>query len=161
MADLKGISRLIGYALYHARLYDDLATMKRLEKEKAEFMRIMVHELKSPAAAAKMMADLLKNRDSLDSRMAELPIRISDRMDHLLSLAGEILLLAKVKSGDPLGKIEILNLVERVSRDCIPYIEQAEDKGLKLTLDIGSDNLPVRFDSQGLDLVCCPGNLLI
>jgi GAF domain-containing protein len=43
LAGLCGISRLIGYALYHAKLYDDLATMKRLEQEKAEFMRIMVH----------------------------------------------------------------------------------------------------------------------
>ena len=45
------VCRLIGYALYHARRYDDLATMKRLEKEKAQFMRVMVHELKSPVAA--------------------------------------------------------------------------------------------------------------
>jgi len=32
---LEDISRLIGYTLYHAKLLDDLASMKRLEQEKA------------------------------------------------------------------------------------------------------------------------------
>jgi transcriptional regulator with GAF, ATPase, and Fis domain len=65
LAPLRIVSRLIGYALYHARLYDDLATLKQLEKEKAQFMRVMVHELKSPVAGAKMMADALQYHDSI------------------------------------------------------------------------------------------------
>ncbi len=153
MDNLKSVSRLIGYALYHARLYDDLLTMKRLEKEKAEFMQIMVHELKSPAAAAKMMADVLKDTDFHDPRIAELPIRISDRMDHLLNLAEEILVLAKVKSGEPLGKIEILDLANETRQVCTPYRDQAESKGMEFELDAGSKILPIRFDSQGLNLV--------
>ncbi len=41
---LENISRFIAYALYHARLYDELATFKGLEKEKAEF-RMQEHFL--------------------------------------------------------------------------------------------------------------------
>ncbi|MBD3327076.1 GAF domain-containing protein, partial [candidate division KSB3 bacterium] len=53
LPQLQSIARLVGYVLYHARLLDDLATLKRLEQEKATFMRIMVHELKAPVTAAK------------------------------------------------------------------------------------------------------------
>ncbi len=52
---LKNIARFVAYALYHAQLYDELATLKGLEKEKAEFMRILVHELRSPVATSKML----------------------------------------------------------------------------------------------------------
>ena len=56
LPQLRNIARLVGYALYHARLLDDLTTLKRLDQEKATFMRIMVHELKSPVTAAKILS---------------------------------------------------------------------------------------------------------
>ncbi len=150
---LESISRMVGYALYHARLYDDLATMKKLEEEKAEFMRIMVHELKSPAAAAKMMADLLKGQDYDNPKIADLPPRISNSMDHLLKLAGELLILAKVKSGGPLGEIVVLDAVEEARRVCEPYQAEATTKGLLLSTAFPNAPLKIRFDSQGFHLV--------
>jgi CheY-like chemotaxis protein len=41
---LKNISHMVGYALYHAKIYDDLATMKKMEMEKARFMQIILEE---------------------------------------------------------------------------------------------------------------------
>jgi signal transduction histidine kinase len=153
LQSLRGIARMIGYALYHARLYDDIRSLKRLEKEKAEFMRIMVHELKSPVAAAKMMTDLLEEQTDVDEMVASLTGRVSDCMDRLLALIGDILDLARVKSGDPLGEIAVIDLVGRTRDGCEAYREQAEGKGLALTVELADAALPVRMDSKGFALI--------
>jgi len=150
---LRGIARLIGYTLYHARLLDDLATLKRLEQEKATFMRIMVHELKSPVSASKMMADLLATYSLENPKIAHIPGRISARMNQLLELIKDMLELAKVKSGDPLGDISVLDLVVETEKGCQPYINQAQDKGLSMSIKYLEESLPVRFDSQGYALI--------
>jgi signal transduction histidine kinase len=150
---LQHVSRLIGYTLYHARLLDDLATLKRLEQEKATFMRIMVHELKSPVSAVKMMADRLASHPLENSKIAHIPGRISTRMDQLLDLIKDMLELAKVKSGDPLGDISVLDLVVETQKGCEPYRNQAEDKGLSMSITYLEESLHVRFDSQGYALI--------
>ncbi len=151
---LQAVSRLIGYALHHARLYDDLATLKRLDQEKADFMRIMVHELKSPVSAAKMMADILiATYGDADPKAADITSRIADRMDQLGALIQDILSLAKVKSGDPLGDVKAIDLSAETRDGCEAYREQADAKGLALTVDVPDTPVVVRFDSQGLRLV--------
>ena len=145
---LQHVSRLVGYTLYHARLLDDLTTLKRLDQEKATFMRIMVHELKSPVTASKMMADLLASYSLENPKIAHIPGRISARMKQLLELITDMLGLAKVKSGDPLGDICILDLVAETEKGCQAYIDQAENKGLTMHLECRETSLPVRFDSQ-------------
>ncbi len=150
---IKTISRLIGYALHHAKIYDDLATMKQLEKEKAKFMRVMVHELKSPVSAAKMMTYALNEvRDDPDN-VAKYTEKIAARMDQMTQMVGDMLELAKVKAGDPLGKISVLDLTSETREACAPYAEQAEAKGLTLQVELPGEPLNIRFDSQGYSLV--------
>jgi len=155
---IRTISRLIGYALHHARIYDDLASMKQLDKEKAKFMRVMVHELKSPVSAAKMMIYALGEVINEPDRVAEFTDKISARMDQLAQMIGDMLELARVKAGDPLGSISVLDLTSETRAACEPYAEQAAAKGLELKITLPEDPLPVRFDSQGYSLVA--SNLL-
>lgn len=150
---LKQISRLIGYTLYHARLLDDLTTLKRLEQEKATFIRIMVHELKSPVSAAKTMVNLFDLYPLEDPKIAHIPGKISTRLDLLLELIKDLLELAKVKSGDPLGDITVLDIVGETKKGCEPYISQAKEKGLSLHVEYPDEPLHVRFDSQGYALI--------
>lgn len=153
LVSLQNIARLIGYTLYNARLLDDLATLKRLEQEKAIFIRIMVHELKSPVSAAKTMTNLFKLYPLENPKIAHLPGRISTRLDQLLILIKDLLELAKVKSGDPLGDIAVLNLVDETKKGCEPYIAQAEEKGLDMHVEYPNEPVRVRFDSQGYELI--------
>jgi len=150
---LSSVSRLIGYALYHAKLYDDLATMKRLEQEKAEFMRIMVHELKSPVAAAKSMADALGQYGNLDERSSGMMGRISGRMEEMGELIGDMLVLAKAKSGGPMGQVAVVDLRAEAAGVCERFREPAEQKGLALEVELSGEAVPVRTDTMGLPLV--------
>ena len=150
---LHTISRLIGYALYHARLYDDLASMKQLEKEKAKFMRVMVHELKSPVSATKMMTYALGEVHDEPDRVVEFTDKIAVRMDQMTQMIGDMLELARVKAGDPLGNISVLDIGAETYTTCQPYLEQAQVKGLVLEVNLPDEELHVRFDSQGYLLV--------
>ena len=150
---LQSVSRPIGYALYHARIYDDLATMKRLEKEKASFMRIMVHELKSPVAAIKMMADMLRQTAGDDPKVTHMAGRISQRTEDMLHLVRDLLELARIKSGQVLGKVAVLDLAEQTRSACEPYQDQAAAKGVALSLTLPRDPVPVRLDSKGCNLI--------
>lgn len=150
---LRSISRTVGYSLYHAKLYDDLATMKQVEKEKAGFMRIMVHELKSPVAAAKMMTDVLAEFYKDDAQISKMTGRIGARLEQMTEMVSDMLGLARVKEGGALGDVGVLDITEELARQCQAYREHAEMKGLQLIAQLPDTAVPVRFDSKGLQLV--------
>jgi signal transduction histidine kinase len=123
---LQSVSRFVAYALYHARLYDELATLKGLEKEKAEFMRIMVHELKSPVAASKSLVSALQYMHRDNQELNDVLTKIGGRMDQLFTLVGDILRLSQIKAGGPLGEIAVCDLVAETRTGCQTYVEEAE-----------------------------------
>lgn len=150
---LESISQLIAYSLYHARLYQELASMKALKKEKAKFMRVLVHELKSPAAGAKMLASSLQFVNKDNSAVCKALDKIEGRMDSLLGMVEDILQHSRIGAGDPMGEISTFDLRQPLTEGAETYREQAEAKGLELRLDIPEESLPIRFDQKGLELV--------
>jgi signal transduction histidine kinase len=150
---LQHIARLIGYALYHAKLHNDIATLKQLETEKAKFMRVMVHELKSPVATTKMLADTYRQFHNVHPKMDALTAKVSDRMTQLQDLITGLLELSKVKSGEPLGEITVLDLAILTTEVAQEYQDQARQKGLEMTVDVPETPLEIRFDQQGCQLV--------
>jgi len=150
---LRSLARMIGYALYNAKLYDDLATMKQLEKEKAGFMRIMVHELKSPVAASKMMTQVLAELFGHEPKITKMTGRIASRLDQMTELVTDMLSLAQVKQGGALGDVNVLDLRALTEAGAASYREQAELKGLEFALTLPAGAVPVRFDSKGYELV--------
>lgn len=150
---VKSTARLVGYALYHARLYDDLASMKRLQQEKAKFMSIMVHELKSPLAAAKMITDTILMKYVPSDAIEKTVEKIAGRLDGMLELIKDTLTLSRVQAGNVLGDICVVDIRETVEENVEMYKEQAEIKGLLLEVDLPDIPVNVRIDKQGLKLI--------
>lgn len=150
---LKSVSRFVAYALYHARLYDELATLKCLDKEKAEFMRIMVHELRSPVGASKSLVSSLRYTNRNDLKLSHVLTRIEVRMDQLLNLVEDILQLSRIKAGHPLGDITTYDLTIETRTTFEPYREEAKMKGLSMTMNLPEGPLFVRIDQQGYHLI--------
>lgn len=150
---LTRIARMVGYVLYHARVLDDLRSMKALQREKARFMRVMVHELKSPVSSARMLLDLLI-RDMVGPEMrGELLGRIRGRLDALLGTIKDTLDLARAESGDPLGRVEEVKLHACVFEVCNPYRDQALAKGLTFKVRSAARDPVLRIDTKGLNLI--------
>jgi signal transduction histidine kinase len=150
---LQSVSRFVAYALYHARLHDELATLKGLEKEKAEFMRILVHELRAPIGTSKSLAATLRYLNQKDGKLDSVLGRIEARMDALLTLVDDILRLSQIKAGRPLGDIEVYDLGLKTRTDCEPYLDEATAKGLSLSLDLPASPVHVRIDLQAYHLI--------
>lgn len=112
------VARIVGYALCHAQLYDDLLTMKQFQREKAKFMGVMVHEFKSPVGAARMMAELLQEGMVGPEKQQQFFQRILVRLDGLQQLIAESLEFPRVESAEVLGEIAIIDLRLRRARRC-------------------------------------------
>jgi signal transduction histidine kinase len=150
---LKSVSSFVAYALYHARLYDELATLKCLEKEKAEFMRIIVHELRSPVAASKSLVAALQHTSRKNAQQALVLARVEERMDEMLELVEDILHLSQIKAGRPLGEITICDLVVEARAVCESYQDEAKAKGVQMKIALPESPVPVRIDLQGCRLI--------
>ncbi|MCP4246613.1 MAG: HAMP domain-containing histidine kinase [bacterium] len=142
-----------GGAIYPGRP-NSLGTLMQLEKQKVQFMRMMVHELKAPVAGAKMLVDALLFNDAVsDSPVAPMLEKVSRRMGRMTELINDLLELARVKSGDPLGEVGTIDLRAETELGCEPYRDPAEHKGLALRVDLPSEPVHARLDSQGYRLV--------
>lgn len=150
---LEDISRFIAYALYHARLYDELATLKGLEKEKAEFMRILVHELRSPLATSKMLVSSALFVSKENQEITPVLTKVNNRIDQLLLLVEDILYISKIKSGAPLGEIKVLDLVEETGGAFKQYYEEGKAKGLNMKIELPNYAVQVRIDVLGYRLI--------
>jgi signal transduction histidine kinase len=91
-------------------------------------------------------------RNEPDS-VAKYTEKIANRMDQMTQMIGDMLELARVKAGDPLGQISVLDVTAETQAACESYIEQAGAKGLGLDITLPNQELNVRFDSQGYSLV--------
>ena len=150
---LENISQFIAYALYQARLYDELATFKGLEKEKAEFMRVLVHELRSPAASAKMLVSSLLYTLEESPKITPALNSIGIKMDQLLLLVEDILHMSRIKSGIPLGEISVFDLVIETKNTFENFVEEAEAKGLRMKIELPDYPVRVRIDIHGYRLI--------
>jgi signal transduction histidine kinase len=150
---LQSVCRFVAYALYHAKVHDELSTLKGLEKEKAEFMRILVHELRAPVSTSKSLAAALRYVNQEDAKVDSALGRIEARMDELLVLVDDILRLSQIKEGRPLGEIAVYDLAVKTGADCAAYQHEATAKGLSLNLDLPASPVPVRIDLQAYHLI--------
>ncbi len=143
-----------GCALPDTRFANDLATLEQCEQQKAQFMRVIVHELKAPVAGAKMLIDALRFTDAMaDSAVARVIEKISRRMGRMSELIADLLDLARAKSGDPLGEVDMIDLRLVTEMVCEPYRDQAQHAGLVLRVDLPREPVHLRIDAQGYRLV--------
>jgi len=153
LAPLRSIARLVGYSIHHAELYEDIARLKHLDREKADFIRIMVHELKSPVAAAKMTVDVIDHVKPPPEKIGQYLSKIGVRMDQLNEMIVDLLDLARVKSGSALGDVRVLDLADETGKIVEGYRERAAAKGLTVELVRPPEPVQIRFDTKGLALV--------
>jgi signal transduction histidine kinase len=150
---IEDISQFIAYALYQARVYDELASLKALEKEKATFMRVLVHELRSPAASAKMMVSSMLYTMKEEPKITPALTSIGKKMDQLLLLVEDILHMSRIKSGVPLGEIKVVDLVKETDDIFAKFRNEGEAKNLIMETDLPDDPVEVRIDTHGYQLI--------
>jgi signal transduction histidine kinase len=123
------------------------------QQAQAQSIMVLVHELRSPAAASKSMAATLRYLNPEDAQLDRFLIRIEKRMDQMLDLVDDILSLSQARAGDPLGQADILDLVAETRDACRPYEEIAAAKGLAMNIELPNSPLQVRMAGRACQLL--------
>ncbi len=124
-------------------LLKNITQFQELDLAKTNFIATISHELKTPIASIKLSSKLLEDTrvGELNEEQKQLVNNIKGDSERLLKITGEVLNMAQVET----GKIQ-LNFQKVDSKDIVKYaVEslkfQAEQKHIKLELEI-ENNLP-------------------
>ena len=74
-------------------------------------------------------------------------------MDQLLLLVEDILHMSRIKSGNPLGDINIFDLAVETKGSFDKHLEEAKAKGLDMKIDLPDYPVQVRIDIHGYRLI--------
>ena len=121
----------------------DLTELKRLEKVRRDFVANISHELRTPVASLKLLAETLKEGAIADPNVAsDFLSRIAVEADKLGQMVEELGELSRIESGEaPLHKhpLNITEVMNGVADRLRPQIERAE---LLITVEAAPD-LPI------------------
>jgi signal transduction histidine kinase/DNA-binding response OmpR family regulator/HAMP domain-containing protein len=122
-------------------LEDKAKQLALSSKYKSEFLANMSHELRTPLNSMLILSKMLSESEegNLTEKQVEFAETIHSSGTDLLALINEILDLSKIESGNmgvEIGEIRFSELKEDIERN---FGQIAEDKGLQLVTEIGSD----------------------
>lgn len=143
---LEEFAALAGLALHVSGLYEDIKSLREIDRRKSEFMDLLVHEIKEPVAAIQMMAQyVLELAEDADERRRLLE-RIGVRSAQVTRLIGELLEVSRVKRGHVLGEVRPVHLGEVVRAAVQGLSDFAERRGVTVGVHIEPNVPPVRLD---------------
>jgi two-component system phosphate regulon sensor histidine kinase PhoR len=135
-------------------LLQDLTELRRLDRVRRDFMANISHELRTPTASLKVLAETLQEGAIDDPVVAkEFLDRINVETDRLTQMVNELSELSSIESGDIYLKkepIEIGGVITEVVERLKP---QADRAGLSLAVNIPSDIPKVLADKERVEQV--------
>jgi len=142
-----------GQALGAVGLLHDVTDLHRLDEVRREFVANASHELRTPAAGVKALAEALQMGALSDPEKAPRFVQqIVEASDRLTNILDDMLVLTRVERGQQLLKPEPVG-VERAVRDVVEQLRlKAEEKRLTLQALVGAEDI-VRADPNGLHTV--------
>lgn len=143
------IARQGATALENALTHDAL---QKSEQERAEFVRIVTHDLRSPVTGAQsLLRVLLKGMvGNFNEQQSDILSRIERRLDVLYNLINDLLALAASKTTMLQEVMEPLPLQPIIDQIIDQSAIQAEEKGIHLQYDAPEKELIVTAGSDGL-----------
>ena len=132
----------------------NISHIRRLEKVRQDFMVNISHELRTPIASLKAIADTLQD-GALDNREVALDFlqRIQMEIDKLAQMVNELGELSRIESGDMPLKIESADITAVINRVVGRMEAQADRAGNHLGADIPAGLPQVKMDENRIEQV--------
>ena len=135
-------------------LLQDLTELRRLETVRHDFISNISHELRTPIASLKALAETLQEGAIDDKAVAQDFLhKINIEVDRLTQMVNELSELSRIESGEVLLKIEPADLGEVVRQVAERLRAQAERGGLSLKADIPPDLPKAQVDEERVEQV--------
>ncbi|MCE5237778.1 PAS domain-containing protein [bacterium] len=142
-----------GQTLGAVGLLHDVTDLRRLDEVRREFVANASHELRTPAAGVKALAEALQMGALRDpERGPRFVGQIVEAADRLTSILDDMLVLTRVERGQQLLKPEPVAVAPAVAEVVEELRLRAEEKGLALETRVGAEDI-VRADPHGLHTV--------
>lgn len=133
----ENVTELIGYVI----LLKNITIFKELDSAKTNFIATISHELKTPISSIKMSTQLLEHSEtgSLNDEQRQLIEGIKEDSTRLLQITGELLNMSQVETGNIQLNIQSTDpgIIVRYAIDTTKL--QAEQKKIKLQMDVEPD----------------------
>ena len=124
---------------------------KRLSESLREFIDSLAHELKTPLSAIIGLADTLLRKQDIDaSTRTRFLEKISDQATRLSSLLDDLLTLSALESSADAITLEAIDLREPVTAALQDLVPVAEEKGLRLEINMPTDPVSSKGDAKSL-----------
>lgn len=139
-------TELIGYVI----LLKNITIFKELDSAKTNFIATISHELKTPISSIKMSTQLLEHNETgiLNNEQKQLIEGIKEDSTRLLQITGELLNMSQVETGNIQLNIQSTDpeLIVRYTIDTTKL--QAEQKKIKLQIDVETDIPDIIADAE-------------
>lgn len=142
-------------------IFHDITHDKELEKLREDFTSMMVHELRSPLAAIKMMTQYLSKKKTAANAKTQGQYNklIQKNAVNMLNLVNDLLDVAKLESGRFEIHIEPMNMATTITDKVSFYSPMANDRGIALTAQL-SPNIPEAIPGDTVRIGQVLGNLI-
>jgi signal transduction histidine kinase/tetratricopeptide (TPR) repeat protein len=144
----------VGISIFLSGLYFMVSNIRhkvKITRMKEDFISSVSHELKTPIAAVKMLAETLRRgkvkKDARKAQYYDMMIRESDRLTRFIN---KILDFSKIEKGGKIFYFEKENLVSLAKEAAEIYEDEAQDKELKIEFNAEKDNIPADIDKDAI-----------
>ncbi len=126
-----------GQLLGAVLILQDVSELQRLGRARRDFVANISHDLRTPIAGIRLMAETLLGGALKDRRMARhLAQKIVDEADTLQQINDELMDLSMIESGRMPLVLVSLNLTKRVKKEVKRLKEFAKRKNVRLVVDM-------------------------
>ena len=135
-------------------LLQDLTELRRLETVRRDFVSNISHELRTPVASLKVLAETLEGGAIDDKAVAQDFLhKINIEVDRLTQMVNELGELSRIESGEFPLKLETVDLSEVVRQVSERLRAQAERGGLSLKINTPPDLPEALADEEGVEKI--------
>ena len=122
-------------------ILEDVTLLMQNDEIKKDLFSTISHQLKTPLTSIRMALHLLleENVGSLNEKQADLLVSARDESERLNGIIEDLLDIRRLESGNvrlSLAPISPYDLVEEATG---PFFRQAQDKGIRLEIDLPAD----------------------
>lgn len=154
--ELKMAADEISRLLKESRQYSQ--ALKDADQRKDDFLAMLAHELRNPLAPVRNAVEILKLGSPTEATVAQARDIISRQVTHMARLVDDLLDVARIARGKIQLRMQHCDLAAVVRQTAEDYRPTLADAGIRMTLTVSDQPLPVSGDPTRLAQVI--GNLL-
>ena len=129
----------------------DLSRLRQLDTTRREFISNVSHELRSPLASVKASVETLENGALAEPEVARDFIRrINEDVGRMISMAGDLLELSRLESGQEPIHLYPLDLGPLLEDVRAGFAGQSEARGISIDVQCGENVPPAMADQEKL-----------